>query len=177
MTTTTSQPVYHTLYADAPEPLLQAVLDLNNQIFGVDPTRPVSHHGSLSEWRDRLDEPLSIITYATISLVNKELPPGAEVGDGPAGFIFAHPKIHPGESAPTLHIWLAGVLPASRGTGMFQGLMRTIEDHAAKNAVKILSVATFPAKFGKMYSILLKTGWTREQDLGNGKVLLFKELK
>lgn len=162
---------YHTIYANAAASSIQPVLDLNKQIFAIDTSNPPSHHGTLSEWQKRLDDPLSIIAYATLPS------PASDSSNAPVvGFILAHPKRHPNHSGPALHIWLAGVLPASRGTGTFHGLMKLVEEHARQQSVRTLSVATFPAKFEKMYSILTKTGWESEQDLGEGKVLLMKEL-
>ncbi|ETN42856.1 uncharacterized protein HMPREF1541_02014 [Cyphellophora europaea CBS 101466] len=162
---------YYTLLQGSPETALQPVLDLNNQIFQVDTAASGTHHGSLTEWQKRLGEPLSIIVCAGLN--------GQTQGDteiSPVGFIFAHPKQHGGDSQPALHIWLAGVLPASRGSGTFHGLMTRVERHAREKDVKTLSVATFPAKFSRMYSILRGTGWSGEKDLGGGKVLLTKAL-
>lgn len=170
MSMSSPQVKYHILQAGSSPSAIQPVLDLNNTIFGADAPPSTSHHGSLTEWQKRLDNPASLIAYATLS---KAETPEA---DTPVGFIFAHPKLHEGQSGPALHIWLAGVLPASRGTGMFHGLVDKVEEQARQHGVKTLSVATFPAKFEKMYSILTKTGWSGEKDLGGGKVLLTKEL-
>jgi GNAT superfamily N-acetyltransferase len=171
-----SKPAYHTLLANAPASTLQPLLSLNNQIFATDTSTstPSTHHSSLPEWQNRLNSPLSIIAYAT--LPTSDNPTDSNSPSLPVGFIFAHPKQHPDQSSPALHIWLAGVLPASRGTGMFPRLMQMAEGHAREKGVRMLSVATFPAKFEKMYAILTKTGWEGERDLGEGKVLLFKEL-
>lgn len=170
MSNSSLQVNYHTLQAGTSPSALQPVLDLNNTIFGADAQSSTSHHSSLMEWQRRLDDPVSIIAYSTLS--KPEMPDT----DTPVGFIFAHPKLHAANTTPALHIWLAGVLPASRGTGMFHGLMEKVEEQAHQHGVKTLSVATFPAKFEKMYSILTKTGWSGEKDLGGGKVLLTKEL-
>lgn len=43
-----------------------------------------------------------------------------------------------------------------------------------------MTVATFPSKFGRMYAVLLKTGWklVDDVDMGEeGKVLLTKEVR
>jgi GNAT superfamily N-acetyltransferase len=168
MTALTTTPSYHALNANATSDELQPLVDLNNLIFknSTDVSDSASHHGSLAEWQKRLNDPFSTLVYATLP----------STGANPVGFIFAHPKQHARAFDPTLHIWLAGVLPASRGTGMFHGMMKQVEDHAREKGIKTLSVATFPAKFEKMYSILTKTGWDGEQDLGDGKVLLIKVL-
>lgn len=173
MATSSPRVNYHILQAGSPPSAIQPVLDLNNTIFGVDAS--ATHHNSLTEWQKRLDDPASIIAYATLSAAAAA---AAETVDESAlvGFIFAHPKTHAGESTPVLHIWLAGVLPASRGTGMFHGLMDRVEEQARRKGVKTLSVATFPARFEKMYAILNKTGWSGEKDAGGGKVVLTKDL-
>lgn len=78
---------------------------------------------------------------------------------------------------PTLHVWLAGVSESARGTGIFAALMSEVEGHARSLDVAALSVATFPAKFEKMYAILQKQGWkAREWTESGRKVLMTKTL-
>jgi len=76
-----------------------------------------------------------------------------------------------------LHVWLAGVSEEARGTGVFAALMGTVENHARTLDIGALSVATFPAKFGKMYTILQKQGWeAKEWTESDNKVLMMKTL-
>lgn len=93
------------------------------------------------------------------------------------GFIFAHLRNEAALPHPTLHIWLAGVSENARGTGLFAALMRKVESHARSVDIEGLSVATFPAKFGKMYAILQKQGWeARDWKEDGKKVLMMKSL-
>ena len=160
------------LRRDATNSEIQPILDLSNSIFGSETSAPiVSHHGSLEEWQNRLSSAESVIVYATV--------PTTENSNGavPVGFVFAHPKRRSEEDAdPALHIWLAGILPSQRGGRLFQKLMQAVELHAREKGIAILSVATFPSKFVKMYSILKKTGWEEVETFENGKVLLRKDL-
>lgn len=164
----TTMIAYHSVLGGASTSVIQPVLDLSNAVFGG-PTGQVSTpHGSLKEWQSRLSENNAIIVYASNDKPDLQNP------GKPVGFIFAHPRhVEPGDG---LHIWLAGISPASRGGGIFHGMMQVLENHARKNNVLTLTVCTFPAKFETMYRILCKTGWTEVEKLDAGKVLLRKNL-
>jgi GNAT superfamily N-acetyltransferase len=147
---------------------LQPILDLSNKIFSAEVSTEATHHSSLVEWQRRLSYSQSAIVTAALD---------AESSQQPVGFIFAHPKQHTLNAEPVLHIWLAGVLPECRGGGVFHRLMTLVEVHALQFGAERISVATYPNKFEKMYSILSKTGWEVTTDLGGGKVLLMKSLQ
>lgn len=161
---------YSRLLNDAPASAIKPVVDLSNTIFGAD-GEVTSHHGSSEEWKRRLSEENSIIVCASTATDS------AKDTMIPVGFIFAHPRRSGStEEADSLHIWLAGISPSSRGGGIFQGMMEVLESHARQRKVMRLSVCTFPAKFETMYRILLKTGWRQVEELDAGKVLLRKSL-
>jgi GNAT superfamily N-acetyltransferase len=162
---------YSRLLQDASASDIQPVLDLSNAIFSTEGAVS-THHGSLKEWQSRLAERNSIVVYASTRKKDDFLATGP-----PIGFIFAHPRHGSStEEAHSIHIWLAGISPASRGGGIFQGLMNELDAHARERNISKLSVCTYPAKFGTMYRILLKTGWRQVEELDGGKVLLRKNL-
>lgn len=164
---------YSTLVQGADPSALQPILLLSNTIFGVGPSQPATHHSSLAEWSNRLNDPESIIACAT----------QASDGDAskPVGFIFAYPKKFQSlNDSPGLHIWLSGVSEDCRGGGVFGFLMCMVERFASERRFQRMTVATFPSKFGRMYAVLLKTGWklVDDVDMGEeGKVLLTKEVR
>ncbi|KAL2412523.1 hypothetical protein ABEF91_000277 [Exophiala dermatitidis] len=102
-----------------------------------------------------------------------------QVGSPPIGFIFAIPRTDsdPSIPSPTLHIWLAGVSAQARGTGVFAALMAEVEQHARRDEnesrVKVMSVCTYPKRFGKMFAILQRQGWEIRQWLEDGEKVLF----
>jgi GNAT superfamily N-acetyltransferase len=162
--------IYTTLTRQDKSPAeLQPILDLSNQIFGVEASAEGTHHSSLSEWVRRLSDAQAFI--ASAATLDRE-----STSKQPVGFMFVHPKQHTANAEPVLHIWLAGVLPAYRGEGVFHRLMTMVEEHALQFGAARISVATYPKRFEKMYSILSKTGWEVTNDLDDGKILLMKSL-
>ncbi|KEF62445.1 uncharacterized protein A1O9_00417 [Exophiala aquamarina CBS 119918] len=171
----------HKLDSTALASNLEPVLNLSNLIFDTQSSRP-THHSSLEEWSIRLSRPDSILVYSTSSS-SQYSPPrlSTSISTDPApvvlGFVFAHMKSDRTLPHPTLHIWLAGVSEDTRGTGVFAALMSKVEDHARSLSIGALSVATFPAKYEKMYTILQKQGWEEREWTERGrKVLMMKPI-
>lgn len=161
--------VVHSLDASASKGTIEPILSLSNKIFNTASSSPTDH-SSLDEWHKRLSQPTSVLLYA------RDSNPSSTEGR-PVGFIFSHPKSDSSLPSQTLHIWLAGVAEQARGTGIFAALMMAIEQHARRHGVHELSVCTYPGKFGKMFTILQKTGWKVRAWLEDGeKVLMRKSL-
>ena len=164
---------------------IEPLLGLSNQIFDT-ASAPPTRFSSLEEWLSRLSQPSSILVFSTkltaplavTPLSSRETTTPSPVPMTlPTGFVFAHIKSDPNIPCPTLHIWLAGVSEQARGTGLFAAMMREVETHARSERIDTLSVATFPEKFAKMFSILQKQGWEiRDWREEGKKVLLTKRV-
>ncbi|KAK5057832.1 hypothetical protein LTR84_011833 [Exophiala bonariae] len=179
----------HTLDASSPRTSLEPVLRLSNRIFNTTASEP-THHSSLDEWCARLRQKDSILVYGSTA-PDESIDPASADGMPKrggqvqvqtqarevVGFVFAVVKTEPALPFPTLHVWLAGVSERARGSGVFAALMSRVQHHARSKGVNGLSVATFPATFGKMYAILLKQGWeAREWKEEGKKVLMIKAI-
>lgn len=124
------------------------LLALSISIF--DPETPESDLPSqhqLSTWEDHIALPGSGIFYVTNSASQL------------LGFFFAVPRTQPEIGHELLHIWLAGVSPASRGLGIFPLLTEKVKQHAKLLGYREMTVCTYPSRFDKMYRILSKNGW------------------
>jgi GNAT superfamily N-acetyltransferase len=169
----------HTLGTGASRREVELILELSNKIFGVESLSPSTHHSSLDEWMKRLSQRGSILAYVSMDRTVTDISSATIVtwtSDGPAvGFVFAFIKTEPAITVPTMHIWLAGVSEQARGGGVFAALMHEVEKWARIQGVKALSVSTHPAKYERMFSILLKQGFkVKEKNASLGKVLLMK---
>ncbi|KAG9775176.1 hypothetical protein KCU88_g5156, partial [Aureobasidium melanogenum] len=182
---------------------IQPILDLSNLIFDTARSPPTHHSSievwrqRLSPPLPGSGLPAPILVYATAtegfksesssSTTNNDpighddhvgSPIGQDqVGSPPIAFVFAIPRTDsdPSIPSPTLHIWLAGVSEQARGTGVFAALMAEVEQHARqdRSEVKVMSVCTYPKRFGKMFAILQRQGWEIRQWLEDGEKVLF----
>ena len=146
--------------------ILPLILSFSNEVFQPETE---SKHTSLDVWKKRLSSPSSIILYVTHSGART----ATEVSDVMA-FLYAHPRTHTpplrnGETE-TLHIWLAGVRPGRRRTGLLQMMV----DKLLQNATGTLTICTIPPRFPDMWAWLTKRGWTVERDASEGRILLSK---
>ncbi|KZT07185.1 uncharacterized protein LAESUDRAFT_758605 [Laetiporus sulphureus 93-53] len=145
---------------DATE-MLPRVLNLSNIIFAPEPG---SKYASIAVWKERLPLPDAKILY---------MAPSSDPSN-PIAFVFAHPRTHPlplkFSETESLHVWLAGVLPARRKEGCLSRMMAALE---AESAVT-LTVCTTPDKYPDMWAWLNGRGWSVERELGRGKVMLSK---
>jgi GNAT superfamily N-acetyltransferase len=92
------------------------------------------------------------------------------------GFVFAYPRPisdystvirdelglseDDGADGKLLHIWLCGVSPDYRSKGVFNKLLSLTEKFAREHGFKLLTVATVPKTFGRMFKVLQGSGWT-----------------
>lgn len=182
---TQTQMSYHSLDSTSPTSQVSAILSLSNTIF--DATPDSTKYSSLSLWQSHLSTPNSIIFFATVPSPNTE----ADVE--PIGFLYAFAR-KPSEYQDAvkkvltqqgvqevLHVWLAGVVQEYRSGGVFGNLIRYVEDHARARGIGKMSVATVPARFGRMLDVLKKQGWNVVEDKSveadvEGKVLLLKDV-
>lgn len=170
------------------EEMLPRILSLSNEIFGSSPE--LTKYAALAVWRDRLRLPGAFIVYLAPSpaphlLVASGIAPDDEsshpslhaTASSPVAFLFAQPRTHAPPLASgvkqTVHIWLAGVLPARRRAGNLGRLVRTAEAAAAAG---VLTVSTVPERYPDMWWWLTRRGWVVERQIGGGKVLLVKTL-
>lgn len=75
------------------------------------------------------------------------------------GMFFCFPRSRDG--VKSYHIWIAAVHPRARGQGVFPILMNATEQLARAAGYHVLTVATIPSRFERMYSILSRenSGW------------------
>ncbi|EME87301.1 uncharacterized protein MYCFIDRAFT_209470 [Pseudocercospora fijiensis CIRAD86] len=137
---------------------------LSQKVFSspTDSHRP-SHN--LETWRSYLQQPGSILLYATHS----------NSPQTPVGLLFLHPRTAPeiGYSLP--HIWIAAVEPESRGKGIFALLMRRMFDFVRDElGEREVTVCTYPERFGRMYGVLKKMGWEAVAWREEGKKVLMR---
>ncbi|KAI5369886.1 Putative acyl-CoA N-acyltransferase [Septoria linicola] len=140
--------------------VLANILDLSNSIFAASCEAVASESiarpsTQASEWQRRLELPGSIILYVTSD-------DGSACSAHIIGFLFVHLKSHPesGSLSPLPHIWLAGVDPLSRGSGVFPLMLKHASNHARTAlGADAMTVCTYPRRFARMYEILKRTGW------------------
>ena len=155
---------------------VMSVLQLSNTVFRVKDKKTSTHYSSLEEWQQRLSRPGAVIIRAALHVSQRDLQ--AKVPATPVGFIFGYKKeqrLADDRVVEAAHIWLAGVHSSYEGQGVFRDLTKVFEQYASENDLGLLSVTTYPARFGRMYELLKKTGW---KDIGSDgeKVVLVKEV-
>lgn len=123
-------------------------------------------------------------------------------GERVVAFFSAHPRLHHsgsassllssasaegelnGESSPSYHIYLAAVHPSARGGGLFPLLLEATKKRAREEGYPVLTVATIPERFPRMYGILSRegSGWEvlewkdAEESKGMKKVVMWMRL-
>ena len=124
-------------------------------------------------WQAHLSNPEALLVVATD--ISEQSSSSQNMNSGhPVGFIFAFPKQYPELKYETFHIWLAGVGPGARATGLFKSMMEEVEIHAQKLGLP-MTVATVPNRYQRMYEVLKKQGWCEAFWKDNGmKVVLIK---
>ena len=179
---------FHSLDSTSPPEQISAILSLSNTIFSATPES--TKYSSLSVWQSHLSRPNSAIFFATLPSPNDE----ADVE--PIGFVFAYTR-SPSDYSSTLagklteqgvkegeilHIWLSGMVEQYRSRGVFGELMGLVEEWAGEKGLSRMSVSTVPSKFGRMFDLLKKTGWTVVDEVegeseGEQKVVLMKDAR
>ena len=119
-------------------------------------------HHQLSTWESHISMPNASIFYVT------------DLASQPVGFFFVIPRTQPEVGYELLHIWLAGVDTASRGTGIFPFLTEKVKEHATNCGYREITVCTFPNRFDTMYRILGKNGWKEVAWPVKGEKVLMK---
>ena len=126
----------------------RGLLALSISIFNPDtPEHDLPPQNRLATWEDHISLPGAAILYVSNS------------DSQPLGFFFAVPRTHPEIGHELLHLWLAGVDPASRGLGIFPLLTEQLKEHARVYRYGEMTVCTYPNRFTEMYRILGKNDW------------------
>jgi GNAT superfamily N-acetyltransferase len=176
-----NQPEYHSLDSTSPESQVSAILSLSDTIFSEIAPASDNKYSSFSLWKERLSLPNSIIFFATVPSTTLN----ADVDS--VGFVFAYPRSvsdystlikdrlnlseSDGPDGKLLHIWLCGVSPDYRSKGVFNKLMSLTEKFAREHGFKLLTVATVPKTFERMFTVLKGSGWIEVErtEVGEGE--------
>lgn len=153
---------------------VKSMLQLSKTIFGNKEEDTPTHHSSLTEWQQRLRRPGAIIIYAALHVSRRDLQD--KVSATPVGYMFGYRKeqtMRDGTEAEAAHVWLAGVHDNYQGQCVFRDMLKVFEQYGMENQLGLMSIATYPTKFNRMYGLLRKTGW-EEMSRNNEKVVLVK---
>jgi hypothetical protein len=156
------------------ETVLPELISLSKTIFPSDPLAPARTSEREGIWRERLEDPTSSIIYLTLASDTSK----------PVALLCVYPRSHvPPLNIPytnsstqgkgaivgeSMHIWLAGVREDVRKHGCLATMMHELDN------LEVVTICTFPEKFGNMWRWLTKRGWQVERDFGNGKIQLIR---